>query len=144
MSPQGKQPTTLVSLVSVVSLLTQPLTECFYLKHVTQFPVSKLYGVLWRESAPFLLRRVRGFLLYVAYGLSPARRVFTGLCRSLGLWQHQAESWQVDSLISADVPTLIRGTSTALRHPHSLCGPWDPETTLSHLGFCPALPPEHL
>ena len=31
-----------------------------------------------------------------------------------------------------------------LRQPHSFCDPGDPETTLSHLGFCPSSPPEHL
>ena len=31
-----------------------------------------------------------------------------------------------------------------LGYPSSFCDPEDPETTLSHLGFCPASPPEHL
>lgn len=36
------------------------------------------------------------------------------------------------------------GNSVALRHPCSFCNPRDSETTLSHLGFCPTLPLEHL
>jgi len=36
------------------------------------------------------------------------------------------------------------GNSAALRNPCSSCDPGDPETTLSHLVFCPTSPPECL
>ena len=35
-------------------------------------------------------------------------------------------------------------SSATLRHPCYFCDPGDPETTLTHLGFCPVLPPGHL
>lgn len=47
-------------------------------------------------------------------------------------------------LFSASFPSLMFGNSATLRHPHSFCDPRDPETTLSHLGFCSTSPPEHL
>ena len=61
-----------------------------------------------------------------------------------GLWQHWAESPFPGSLIVACFPAQMLGNSATLRYPHSFCDPRDPETTLSLLGFCPALPSEHL
>ena len=61
-----------------------------------------------------------------------------------GLWQHLAEKPLWGWLIVACFPTPKLGNSATLRYPHSFCGPGDPETTLSHLGFCPTSPSQHL
>ena len=61
-----------------------------------------------------------------------------------GLWQHLAERPRQGSLIVASFPSSMLVNSATLRHPRSFCDPRDPETTLSHLGFCPTQPPEHL
>lgn len=60
------------------------------------------------------------------------------------LWQHGAESRCLDLRFSAGFPTLMPGSSAALGPPRSSRDPGDPETMLSHLGFCPVSPPEHL
>ena len=52
------------------------------------------------------------------------------------LWQHQAESLILGSLMATRFPTLMPGNAATLRHPQSACDLKDPETTLSHLGFC--------
>ena len=56
-----------------------------------------------------------------------------------GLWQPGAESPLLCSLIAAGFRALMLGSSATLRHPRSFCDPRDPETTLSHPGFCPPL-----
>ena len=42
------------SLLSSGFLFTQPVTKCFYLRHVTKFQVSKLYRLLWCTPRPLL------------------------------------------------------------------------------------------
>jgi len=73
-----------------------------------------------------------------------AWRAVAQSCRAPSLWPHLGERPLRGSLIVASFPALMLGNSATLRHPRSSCDPGDPETTLSHLGFCPTLPPKHL
>lgn len=60
------------------------------------------------------------------------------------LWQHGTESWHPDSLFLASFPTPVPGNMNHLHTTPSSCDPGDPQIKVSQLGFCPALPPEHL
>ena len=50
----------------------------------------------------------------------------------------------LDPLSSAGFPAVMPENSTTLRYPNSSYDPSNPETTLSHLGFCCALPLEYV
>ena len=74
---------------------------------------------------------------------TPALRAVAQLC--CDLWFMVPPGWGAiqGSLIVASFPVPMLGNSVTLRHPCPLCDSGDPETTLSDLGFYPALPPEH-
>ena len=75
---------------------------------------------------------------------APVWTAVMGCATVHGLWQLLAERPLQGLLIVAGFSIPMLGNSTALRHPHLFSDPGYPETTLSHLGFCPTLPPEDL
>ena len=79
-----KKAITLVSLVSVLTLFTQPVTEYFYLRQVTQFPVSKLYGLLWHTPVPFFSGEGNGSCPTSPFCWTPAWRAVAQLCSGSG------------------------------------------------------------
>ena len=118
-----------------------PVSELFYFRCVTEFQNYKFQGLSRNGPALFLLGRISPWFCH-----------FLGLCQEIGcmntrwfsLWQYRAESWYLDSLFSATLHGPMPGNSAALGTTHSSCDPRDPQTMMSHLGFYPALPPEHL
>lgn len=118
--------------------------EHFSLRQITLIQVSKLmdfcgmhpYHTSWEtEEGLLVVHPLAGPLL---------RKWWHDYAAVCSLCQHQAESQHLNSLFVTGFSAGKLGISAALRHSLSFCDPRDPETMLSHLGFHPALPPEHI
>lgn len=135
----------LITLVSLVFIRTCVLSAC------VQAPlsqacnrVSKLQLLVtpMAQIALFLMRRVLPCSCFLPTPPLP-RKWFHDCTMVCSLWQYRAESWHLSSLLSAGFPAIPGNNAAPRCHPLFLW-PWDPETRVSHLGFCSTLPPEHL
>ena len=118
------------------SMLTQPVTEHFYLKHVTPFQVSNFYRLLC-APVPLLPGEGGGFSRGYCHLLGPCSE--SGHLTVLWFMVYgnpplRAHSWA--QCLQLACPLQCLGTLPHLGTPALLSDPRDPETTLSHLGFC--------
>ena len=97
-----------------------------------------------RHAPTLILQRKEGLIIILLLA-GPLLREWSP-CHAVvqSLWQHLAESPLLGELIAAHFPASMLGNSVTLRHPYSFCDPREPETTLSHVGVCPPMPPECL
>lgn len=125
------------------SVFTLPVTECLYPWHATEFQNSRFYGLLQHGPTLFLPGKL-GSHRASAFCWTHPRKVVPQMHSGSWFTATQSKSWHLDSLFLAvlTVPAPMPGLpGSGTTHSYN---PWDPETTLSHLGFCSASPPVHL
>lgn len=135
-APREKQFIPLISPIPVRTLLTQPGTECFCLRHTTLSGVSKPCTLLW--CIPMRLHLGEGGKSPGGspHCWAPARGAVANLPSVLSLWPPRAESRLLGSVIAAYFPTPKPGNCATFT-PLSSHDRRDPETTL----VTPRIPP---
>lgn len=121
------------------SVFTQPLTKHCYLRHVTPLESPNFRDLCFMEQCLSIPPRagagwgLPGFLPFAGILIREWSHDSAAIC---SLWQHCAESQNLDSTIFSWLPDLMPGNSATLRHSHSSCDPGDPENIVA-----PGTPP---
>ena len=123
----------------------------FLFRHMTEFQVSKFFGLLWCGPMLFLGQRGQG---EGREGISQSHRA-SSFCwapaRRAVPWPYSSSQFRATwsrklaprLAVFSQLPYQVPQNCHIQAQPF-LSDPRDPETMLSHLGFLPALPPQHL